>query len=105
LSTIREDAEGTADVKVKEDGIISGLVVADQVLNLIDPGVTVKVLVSEGARVKKGEVVMTTTGRIRSLLSGERLLLNCIQRMSGIATMTRKFVDALEGTGVRILDT
>jgi len=105
LSTIEKGARGKALVKVKEDGIIAGLVLADQILNLVDPESRVKVMVSEGAKVTKGDIVMEIESSTRSLLRAERLLLNCMQRMSGIASLTRKYVDAIEGTGTQILDT
>jgi len=105
LSTIEKGARGKALVKVKEDGIIAGLVLADQILNLVDPESRVKVMVSEGAKVTKGDIVMEIESATRSLLRAERLLLNCMQRMSGIASLTRKYVDAIEGTGTQILDT
>jgi nicotinate-nucleotide pyrophosphorylase (carboxylating) len=105
LSTIDEKATGLARVKVKEDGIIAGLVLADQILNQVDSTLEVKVLVQEGSRVKSGDIVMTAQGNVRSLLKAERLLLNCMQRMSGIASLTRKYVDAIEGTKTKVLDT
>ncbi len=105
LSTIGAEANGKAHVKVKEDGIIAGLVVADQILNLVDDRFKVSVKVSEGSRVAIGQIVMEIEGNVRALLRAERLLLNCMQRMSGIATLTRKYVDAIAGTGAEILDT
>ena len=105
LSTIEAKAKGKAVVKVKEDGIIAGLVLADQILNLVDPETIVKVKVNEGTKVLIGDVVMEIEGSTRSLLRAERLLLNCMQRMSGIASLTRKYVEAVEGTSTKILDT
>jgi nicotinate-nucleotide pyrophosphorylase (carboxylating) len=105
LSTIGEDSTGKAIVKVKETGIIAGLVVADQVLNLVDDRFIVKVLTGDGDAVSPGQVVMEIEGYTRSLLLAERLLLNCMQRMSGIASLTRKYVNAIEGTDTKILDT
>lgn len=105
LSTIPADKLGKALVRVKQDGIIAGLVLADQILNTVDPTVIVKVLSNEGQSVSNGTVVMEVEGAVRSLLMAERLLLNCMQRMSGIATMTRQFVEAVAGTGAIILDT
>ena len=105
ISTIDPGSKGKAVVKVKEDGIIAGLVVADQVLNLVDDKFIVKVKSNEGDQVKTGQIVMEVEGSIRSILRAERVLLNCMQRMSGIASLTRKYVDAVEGTGVKILDT
>lgn len=105
LSTIPADLKGKANVKVKEKGIIAGLVLADQILNKVDSSLIVKVLVNEGSEVNVGDIVMTIEGNVRSLLQAERLLLNCMQRMSGIATLTRQYVDALKGTNTKVLDT
>lgn len=105
LSTIPESSLGVANVKVKETGIIAGLVLADQILNQVDPTLIVKVLVAEGSQVKPGDIVMNVEGNTRSLLTAERLVLNCMQRMSGIATLTRKYVDELKGTNTKVLDT
>ena len=105
LSTIPESSLGVANVKVKETGIIAGLVLADQILNQVDSTLKVKVLVAEGSQVKPGNIVMNVEGNTRSLLTAERLVLNCMQRMSGIATLTRKFVDELKGTNTKVLDT
>jgi len=105
LSTIPESSLGVANVKVKETGIIAGLVLADQILNQVDSTLKVKVLVAEGSQVKPGDIVMNVEGNTRSLLTAERLVLNCMQRMSGIATLTRKYVDELKGTNTKVLDT
>ncbi|MBK6989894.1 MAG: carboxylating nicotinate-nucleotide diphosphorylase [Bacteroidetes bacterium] len=105
LSTIPESSLGVANVKVKETGIIAGLVLADQILNQVDSTLKVKVLVAEGSQVKPGNIVMNVEGNTRSLLTAERLVLNCMQRMSGIATLTRKYVDELKGTNTKVLDT
>ncbi len=105
LSTISESSKGIANVKVKETGIIAGLVLADQILNQVDSSLIVKVHVEEGSPVKPGDIVMTVEGNTRSLLTAERLVLNCMQRMSGIATLTRKYVDELKGTNTKVLDT
>ncbi len=105
LSTIPVAEVGTANVKVKETGIIAGLVLADQILNQVDSGLIVKVHVAEGSVVNPGDIVMTVKGKVRSLLTAERLVLNCMQRMSGIATLTKKYVDALKGTNTKVLDT
>jgi len=105
LSTIPESSLGVANVKVKETGIIAGLLLADQILNQVDPTLIVKVLVAEGSQVKPGDIVMNVEGNTRSLLTAERLVLNCMQRMSGIATLTRKYVDELKGTNTKVLDT
>lgn len=104
-ATIPEDASSKGIVKVKEKGIIAGLVVADQILNQVDPSLMVKVLVGEGTAVMPGDEVIHIEGRTRSLLKAERLLLNCMQRMSGIATKTNALMKMIEGTSARLLDT
>ena len=105
LSTIGQSEQGKAKVMIKENGVVAGLVVADQVLNIVDSSMVVKTLFAEGASVKPGDVVMNVQGSVRSMLKAERLLLNCMQRMSGIASLTRRYVDAVAGTGAVILDT
>lgn len=105
LSTIGQSEQGKAKVMIKENGVVAGLVVADQVLNIVDSSMVVKTLFAEGANVKPGDVVMNVQGSVRSMLKAERLLLNCMQRMSGIASLTRRYVDAVAGTGAVILDT
>ena len=105
ISTIDEEKTGIAKVKMKEDGIIAGLNVANLILRCVDKTLKVQTNTSEGAKVLTGDVVMVVEGNVRSILRAERLLLNCMQRMSGIATLTRKFVDAVDGTSAGILDT
>ena len=105
ISTINERSTGIARVKVKEDGIISGLEVAKLVLDCVDSSLKIHMNTSEGAKVSSGEVVMIVEGNVRGMLKAERLLLNCMQRMSGIATLTGKFVEAVENTNAKILDT
>ncbi len=105
LSTVAEGKKSIAKVKVKEDGIIAGIPVAIHILQCVDKTLKVQTYTSDGAMVQNGNIVMEIEGNVRSLLQAERLLLNCIQRMSGIATLTRKFVDAVNGTGAEILDT
>ena len=105
LSTIDEGKKGIAKVKAKEDGIIAGISVAVHILQCVDKTLKIQSHNSEGSVVQNGDIVMEIEGNVRSLLQAERLLLNCMQRMSGIATLTRKFVDAVNGTGAGILDT
>lgn len=105
LCCIPEDAMGKSHLLIKEDGILAGVEVAKEVFRRFDPEMQVEVRMQDGARVKKGDVAMIVTGRIRSLLQTERLMLNIMQRMSGIATMTDKYVRRLEGTRTRVLDT
>ena len=105
LCCIPEDAMGKSHLLIKEDGILAGVEIAKEVFRRFDPEMQVEVLMGDGSRVKKGDIAMIVTGRVRSLLQTERLMLNIMQRMSGIATMTDRYVKRLEGTGTRVLDT
>ena len=84
---------------------MAGVEIAKEVFRRFDPDMQVEVLMGDGSRVKKGDIAMIVTGRVRSLLQTERLMLNIMQRMSGIATMTDKYVERLKGTKTRVLDT
>lgn len=97
--------QGTVDLIAKEDGIMAGLDVYARVFTLLDPATVVTFQVKDGDCVKPGDLIGTVTGDIRVLLSGERVALNYLQRMSGIATYTRQVADLLEGSGVTLLDT
>lgn len=105
LCCIPEDAMGKSHLLIKEDGVLAGVEVAKKVFARFDPTMQVEVLIQDGMPVKKGDVAMVVAGKIRSLLQTERLMLNIMQRMSGIATMTQKYVKRLEGTRTHILDT
>lgn len=105
LCCIPADAMGKSHLLIKEDGILAGVEVAKEVFRRFDPEIKVEVLMGDGTAVKKGDVAMVVEGRVRSLLQTERLMLNIMQRMSGIATMTNRYVKRLEGTGTRVLDT
>ena len=105
LCCIPETAMGKSHLLIKEEGILAGVEVAKKVFNRFDPTMQVEVLIGDGAHVKVGDVAMVVTGKTRSLLQTERLMLNIMQRMSGIATMTSRYVERLKGTGTRILDT
>lgn len=105
LSCIPADAKGSARLLVKEDGVLAGVEVAQLVIGAVDEKLHCRVLLTDGARVKKDDVAFTVNGPARSILLAERVLLNFMQRMSGIATLTRRFVDAIEGTGAHVLDT
>ena len=100
-----EDAMGKSQLLIKEDGILAGVEVAKKVFAEFDNELQVEVLIADGTPVKVGDIAMVVTGRIRSLLQTERLMLNIMQRMSGIATMTHKYVELLKGTHTRVLDT
>ena len=105
LCCIPEDAMGKSHLLIKEDGILAGVEVATEVFRRFDPELQVNVLIADGVRVNKGDVAMVVTGKVRSLLQTERLMLNIMQRMSGIATMTNRYVERLKGTNTRVLDT
>ena len=105
LCCIPEDAMGKSHLLIKEDGILAGVEVAKKVFARFDPDMQVEVLMPDGTRVKKGDIAMIVTGRVRSLLQTERLMLNIMQRMSGIATMTDRYVERLKGTHTHVLDT
>ena len=105
LCCIPEDAMGKSRLLIKEEGILAGVEVAKEVFRRFDADMEVEVKIEDGAKVRPGDVAMVVSGRIRSLLQTERLMLNIMQRMSGIATMTNKYVERLAGTGTRVLDT
>lgn len=105
LCCIPELAMGKSHLLIKEDGILAGVDVAKKVFSRFDSTLEVEVLINDGTKVKKGDIAMIVTGKIRSLLQTERLMLNIMQRMSGIATMTNKYVELLKGTKTHVLDT
>ena len=105
LACIPYDAAGKAKLLVKEDGIISGVEFAKRVFNYVDPGLKIDVLIEDGSWVKPGDICFYVSGNSQSILKSERLILNAMQRMSAISTKTKKFVDILEGTSTKILDT
>jgi nicotinate-nucleotide pyrophosphorylase (carboxylating) len=105
LATIPENATGRAELTVKEDGVIAGIEIAKKVFMHLDPSLKFIGLMDDGQLVQKGDVVFTIEGKSISILSGERLALNFMQRMSGIATATRKMVSQLDGLPTKLLDT
>jgi nicotinate-nucleotide pyrophosphorylase (carboxylating) len=105
LCSIPETATGKARLLIKEEGILAGVEVARTVFNRFDKGLAVEVFINDGAHVKPGDVVFIVSGKVQSLLQTERLVLNIMQRMSGIATTTGKYVKLLEGTKTKVLDT
>ena len=105
LCCIPDDAMGKSHLLIKEEGILAGVEVAKRVFARFDPTMQVEVLINDGAHVKVGDIAMIVTGKVRSLLQTERLMLNIMQRMSGIATMTNKYVERLKGTHTHVLDT
>lgn len=105
LSCIPPTAMGKSKLLIKEAGVLAGIGVAKEIFNRFDPTLKVEVFISDGTEVKPGDVAMIVSGKVQSLLQTERLMLNVMQRMSGIATMTRSYVKKLEGTNTRVLDT
>ncbi|MBQ0768349.1 MAG: carboxylating nicotinate-nucleotide diphosphorylase [Bizionia sp.] len=105
LACIPDSATGKAKLLVKDEGVIAGITFAKQVFKYIDPNLKVETLMEEGSPVKYGDIVFYVEGKSQSILKAERLVLNAMQRMSAIATKTKQFVDLLEGTGTKILDT
>ncbi len=100
-----EEQKGSVDLIAKEDGVMAGLPVYARVFTLLDNKTEVEFFCKDGDQVKKGQLLAKVTGDIRVLLSGERVALNYLQRMSGIATYTREVADLLEGSGITLLDT
>jgi nicotinate-nucleotide pyrophosphorylase (carboxylating) len=105
LACIPTSAQGKAKLLVKDNGIIAGVAFAKEVFQHIDKNLKVETLIEDGAEVKYGDIVFYVEGSSQSILKAERLVLNAMQRMSAIATKTKTFVDLLEGTGTKILDT
>lgn len=105
LACIPASVIGKAKLLVKEDGIIAGVAFAKMILNYVDNSLVMDVFIEDGTPVKKGAIVFHVSGSSQSILKAERLLLNSMQRMSAIATKTKKFVDLLAGTNAKILDT
>ncbi|WP_304143499.1 MULTISPECIES: carboxylating nicotinate-nucleotide diphosphorylase [Mesoflavibacter] len=105
LACIPASAEGKAKLLVKDEGIIAGVEFAKKVFHYVDPNMKIETLIEDGSHVKYGDIVFYVSGASQSILKAERLVLNAMQRMSAIATKTREFVDLLEGTGTKVLDT
>ena len=105
LCCIPETAMGKSQLIIKEDGVLAGVEMAKRIFHDFDPELKMTVFIQDGAEVKKGDIAFVVEGKIQSLLQTERLMLNVMQRMSGIATTTRKYAKALEGTKTHVLDT
>lgn len=105
LSTIPSSAKGKMRLLVKEKGLIAGVEAARQILKVMDPTIRVKVLIQDGTLVNPGDVVFLLEGKVQTLLKAERLVLNVMQRMSGIATKTKHLQDLCKGTKARVIDT
>lgn len=105
LATVPENAKGKAQLIVKEDGILAGVELAEIIFHRLDPSLTLEILIRDGEAVKKGQIVLHIEGSSRSILSAERLVLNFMQRMSGIATKTHELAKLIKHTHAQLLDT
>lgn len=105
LACIPKEATGKAKLLVKDEGVIAGVAFAKMVFNHVDPNLIMEIFIQDGSPVKHGDVVFHVLGSSQSILKAERLVLNSMQRMSAIATKTKKYVDLLEGTKTKVLDT
>ncbi len=105
LSIIDANAIGIARLIIKDEGILAGVQVAKKIFSFIDNGLIINTFIDDGEKVRYGDIAFKVTGKARSILMAERLVLNIMQRMSGIATQTAKYVEAIKGTKAKILDT
>ena len=105
LSTIDKNARGKAVLKIKEEGVLAGVAVAQAIFRFLERDASFTVYKKDGERMEKGEIAFEVEARVHTILQCERLALNCMQRMSGIATLTRRFTDKLKGYHTRVLDT
>lgn len=105
LCCIPENAMGKSKLLIKEEGILAGVEMAQRIFKDFDPNLKMEIFIKDGTAVKPGDIAFTVEGKVRSLLQTERLMLNVMQRMSGIATVTNKYVKRLEGLHTHILDT
>lgn len=105
LCSIPADVEGASRLLVKEEGVLAGVEVAREVFHQFDPALQMEIIIGDGEAVHPGDEAFLVRGKVQSILQTERLVLNIMQRMSGIATITREYVKLLEGTKARVLDT
>jgi nicotinate-nucleotide pyrophosphorylase (carboxylating) len=105
LATIAAGAKGKAKLLVKDEGILAGVELAQEIFHIVDPQLKVTILLNDGAKIKPGDVALEVEGEARSILKAERLVLNCMQRMSGIATKTGQIAEILKDTHTKVLDT
>jgi nicotinate-nucleotide pyrophosphorylase (carboxylating) len=105
LSTIDKDQQGKARLLVKENGILAGIELAKQIFNEVDATITFNQFLNDSDKIKVGDIAFIVEGKIQSILVAERLVLNCMQRMSGIATVTNELASILSPFGIKILDT
>lgn len=105
LAAIPATAQNQARLLVKGEGILAGVELAGYIFGAVDPDLQVEVLLADGSQVKYGDVALTVKGKAQSILTAERLVLNCMQRMSGIASYTHHLTQLIAGTGAKLLDT
>jgi nicotinate-nucleotide pyrophosphorylase (carboxylating) len=105
LATIPDNTKGRARLIVKAHGILAGVELAKEIFHLVDPNLKLNVFIEDGAEVKPKDIAFEVEGDVKCILTAERLVLNCMQRMSGIATQTDHIVDLLKGTNTQVLDT
>ena len=105
LATISPSSTSKAKLLVKQQGILAGVELAEQIVAYYDKALQISIHIKDGSAIKEGDIAFVIEGPTRSILTTERLILNYLQRMSGIATLTHQFVKAVEGTGIKILDT
>ncbi|HCN82705.1 MAG TPA: nicotinate-nucleotide diphosphorylase (carboxylating), partial [Sphingobacteriaceae bacterium] len=105
LSTIQEGKQGTAQLIIKEKGILAGVKIALEIFHEVDPALKITVFIQDGSEVEYGDIAFIVSGSVHSILVAERIVLNTMQMMSGIASTTHRIVNHLKGTGTKILDT
>jgi nicotinate-nucleotide pyrophosphorylase (carboxylating) len=105
LATIEAGTQGKAKLLVKDTGILAGVELAKEIFYIVDPNLKLEVFLNDGAEIKPKDIAFEVEGDAQSILKAERLVLNCMQRMSGIATKTNEIVDMLQGTNTKVLDT
>jgi nicotinate-nucleotide pyrophosphorylase (carboxylating) len=104
-ATVAPDAKAEAVIATRRDGVVAGLPLAEAAFRALDPSITFKISKSDGSRVAAGDTIATVSGNARAILTAERVALNFMGRMSGIATLTRKYCDAISGSNAKIADT
>lgn len=105
LSTIPSDAEGKATLIVKDEGVLAGVEIAQVIAKEVDEDLSFDIFIQDGTWVKHGDIAFEIKGKAQSILTAERLILNCMQRMSGVATETKEYLDIIDGTNTQLLDT
>ncbi len=105
ISSIAAEAEGKAVLKIKDDGVLAGMEVAEKIFSYMQPGIVFTAYKKDGEAMRHGEIAFEVEAKVHIILQCERLVLNCMQRMSGIATLTKRYVDKLKGYKTQLLDT